>query len=179
MFGCCNTLFPSSCGFGSCCRCGRNAPLPTPIPPLPPMPTPPSPPQLRGLQLSLVGSSAGTITHGASVPFDALNVNNTVGVGYTPSSGVINVGRAGTYLVNWWVAVENAQATDGLAFALSLNGSDVQTSYSDIGGGQIYWTAIVPVSSVPATLSLVNRSGCEVTLVTAAGQAGLTVTQIA
>ena len=179
MFGCCNALFPSSCGFGSCCRCGRNAPLPTPIPPLPPMPTPPSPPQLRGLQISLVGSSGETIARGASVPFDALNVNNTVGVGYTPSSGVINVGRAGTYLVNWWVAVADEQTAEEIAFALSLNGSDVQTSYSDVGGGQIYGTAIVTVSSLPATLRLVNRSGDEVTLVTAAGQAGLTVTQFA
>ena len=113
------------------------------------------------------------------MPFDALNANNTIGVNYAPSSGSITVARAGTYLVNWWVAVENAQTATTLAFALSLNGSDVSTSYADVGGGQIYGTAIVNVTSIPATLSLVNRSGEEVTLVTAAGQAELTLVQLA
>ena len=131
------------------------------------------------MQLSLVGSSAGTVAHGANVAFDALDSNNTLSVSYTPGSGSIIIGRTGTYLVNWWVAMENAQSTESVAFALSLNGSDVATSYSDIGGGQIYGTAIVNVSSIPSTLSLINRSGNDVSLVTAAGQGGLTLTQLA
>ena len=131
------------------------------------------------MQLSLVGSSAGSVANGACVDFDALDSNNTLGVSYTSGSGKINVGRTGTYLVNWWVAIENAQSAETVAFAVSLNGSDVATSYSDIGGGQIYGTAIVNVSSIPSTLSLINRSGSDVSLVTAAGQAGLTLTQLA
>ena len=130
------------------------------------------------MQLSLVGCSSDTIANGANVLFDAVNSNNTLGVGYTPGSGVINLSRTGTYLVNWWVAVQGAEAEE-LAFAVSLNGSDVQTTYADIGVGEISGTAIVTVGSVPATLSLVNRSGAEATYVTASGQAGMTVTQLA
>ena len=149
--------------------------MPSPFPPV----TPPTTPELRGMQLSLVGSSAGSVEQGACVTFDALNFNNTLGVSYTPGSGKINIGRTGTYLVNWWVGVENSQSSEVVAFALSLNGSDVATSYSDIGGGQIYGTAIVNVTSIPATLTLVNRSGEAVTLVTAGGQGALTLTQLA
>ena len=134
---------------------------------------------LRGMQLSLVGSSGGSVAHGAGVAFDTVDSNNTLGVSYTSGSGSVNVGRTGTYLVNWWVAIENAQTAEMVAFALSLNGSDVATSYSDVGGGQIYGTAIVNVSSIPATLSLINRSGAAVTLATAGEQAGLTLTQLA
>ncbi len=131
------------------------------------------------MQLSLVGSSAGSIANGACVSFDALNSNNTLGVSYTTGSGQINIARTGTYLVNWWVATCGTQTADTVAFALSLNGSDLATSYSDTGGGQIYGTAIVNVTSIPATLTLVNRSGDAVTLATAAGQGGLTLTQLA
>ena len=132
---------------------------------------------LRGMQLSLTGSSAGSVATEGTVPFDTVDFNNTVGV--VSSHGTITIGKAGTYLVNWWVAMENAQAAESLSFALSLNGIDVQTSYADIGGGQIYGTAIVNVTGVPATLTLVNTSSAAVTLVTAAKQAGLTVTQFA
>ena len=177
MFGCCNRLFSSSCG---CNRCGNGCgatppPLPSPFPPV----TPPVTPQLRGMQLSLVGSSAEIVESASPVAFDALNFNNTLGISYLPGSGKITVGRTGTYLVNWWVAIENAQSAETVAFALSLNGSDVATSYSDTGGGQIYGTAIVSVGSIPATLTLVNRSGDAVTLATAAGQGSLSLTQLA
>jgi len=131
------------------------------------------------MQLSLVGSSAGSVGNGDCVAFDTINANNTLGVSYKAGSGIITLNSTGTYLVNWWIAIENAQSAESLAFALSLNGGDVQTSYSDIGGGQIYGTAIVTVNSISSTLSLVNRSGEAVTLVTAAGQGGLTLTQLA
>jgi len=177
MFGCCNTLFSSPFCRNRCF--GDFAPVPpAPSPSFPPV-TPPAPPLLRGMQLSLVGSSAGSIAQGDNVCFDAVDVNNTLGVSYAPGSGSVTVARTGTYLVNWWIAVENAQSAEMLAFALSLNGSDQQTVYSDIGGGQIFGSAIVTVSSLPATLSLVNRSSGEVTLATAAKQGGLTLAQLA
>ena len=177
MFGCCNNLFSSSCLCNRCC--GGFTPTPPPAPtPFPPV-TPPTPPQLRGMQLSLVGSSAGSVASGACVTFDTVDFDNALGVSYTSGSGQIAVGRTGTYLVNWWVGIESSQSAESVAFALSLNGSDVATSYSDTGGGQVYGTAIVNVTSIPATLTLVNRSGEAVTLATAGGQSSLTLTQLA
>lgn len=139
--------------------------------------TPPPVRQLRGMQLSLVGSSAGSVAADACVPFDTVDTNTTLGV--TQSGGTVTIGRVGTYLVNWWVGVENTQAAESVSFAVSVNASDVQTSSSDIGGGQIVGTAIVNVTSVPVTLQLVNRSASSVTYVTAGVQAGLTITQLA
>ena len=178
MFGCCNDLFSSCCRCGRGCGCNRGGtpvyPVPTPI--FPPV-VPPQPQRLRGMQLSLTGQSAGTLAEGAAVPFDTVNVNNTLGVSY--SQGVITISRTGTYLVNWWIAFENEQTAEKLSFATSTGGVDVQTSNVDIGGGQVYGTAIVNVTSVPTTLQLVNRSGDDITYATVGVQAGLTLTQLA
>ena len=175
MFGCCNPFFSSPCRCNSCC-CGRMSPAPAPI--FPPV-TPPPAPQLRGMQLSLEGSSGGTAAANASVPFDTVDANNTLGVSYTAGSGSVTIGRTGTYLVNWWVSIAGTQTAQSLAFAVSLNGSDVQTSYSDIGGGQVTGSAVVNVTSIPTTLQLINRSAAAVTYATAGVQAGLTLTQLA
>lgn len=172
MFGCCNSLF------SSCCRCGQRCGNPPPVPIYPPV-VPPAPPQLRGMQISLTGSSAGSVAQGGCVPFDTVDSNNTLGVSTTPGSGMITISRAGTYLVNWWIATENAQSAETMTIELSLNGAVVQTSCSDIGGGQVYGTAIVRVSSLPSVLKLTNVSGDAVTLVTADQQAGMTITQFA
>ena len=181
MFGCCNNLFSSCCRCGRGCGCNRGGgapvyPFPTPV--FPPV-TPPQPQRLRGMQLSLTGQSGGTLAVGALIPFDTINTNNTLGVSYAQGSGSIVISRAGTYLVNWWIALENAQPVERLSFATSASGVDVQTSYIDIGSGQIFGTAIVNVTSVPTTLQLVNRSDDTVTYASVRTQAGLTLTQLA
>lgn len=140
---------------------------------------PEDPPAFRGMQLALKGSSAGTVADDASVPFDTIESNDLLGVSCATGSGNVILNHTGTYLVNWWVAVENAQTAETLSFALELNGTPVQTSYSDIGGGQIFGTAVVQVGAIGSTLTLVNASGCAVTYVTATGQAGMTLTTVA
>jgi len=131
------------------------------------------------MQLALTNSSGGTVETGGAVEFDTVETNTLQGVSYAATTGTLTFNQVGTYLINWWVGIENAQAAEVLSFALSLNGTDVQTSYSDIGSGQMFGTAIVQVTSIGSTLSLMNRSGAAVTFVTAAGQGGLTVTQFA
>jgi len=150
--------------------------MPTP-PYFPPVTPPPAPPILRGMQLSLTTHSAGTVESGEAIPFNSIVANNTVGLSYAPTSGEVTFNCTGTYLVNWWVAIDNAQPQE-VAFSLQLNGNEVQTSYSDIGGGQIYGTAILPVSAIGSELSLVNASGGTITYATTKGQAGMTVTQV-
>ena len=181
MFGCCGF-------FRSCCRpvgCSGNLPpivppipVSTPIPVFPPL-VPVPEPELRGMQLALTDSSGGTVATNCAVEFDTVETNTLQGVSYAATTGTLTINQVGTYLINWWVGIENAQPAEVLAFALSLNGTDVQTSYSDIGSGQMFGTAIVQVTAIGSTLSLINRSGASVTFVTAEGQGGLTVTQFA
>lgn len=154
-------------------------PVPTPVIPVFPPITPETPPMLRGMQLALKGSSAGAVQDGAAVAFDTVESNDLLGVSCAAGSGNVILNHTGTYLVNWWVAVENAQTAETLSFALELNGAPVQTTYSDIGGGQIFGTAVVQVSAIGSTLTLVNTSGSAVTYVTAAGQAGMTLATVA
>ena len=202
MFGCCNNLFSTGCRCNRCNRCnqcsGNNGSgfLPTPIPIFPPLtPVTPQPRQLRGLQIALNGSSGGSIASGATVPFNTLVADTISDAAFVPANGTITLGRAGSYLVNWWVGMggislspeDEPESTsvsgDGNndvapAFGVALNGSTVSTAYAGAGAGQIFGTAIVNVTSVPSTLSLVNLSGSSVTYATAAGQAGLTVTAL-
>ena len=176
MFGCCGNLF---CRCGGCAPCFRPVSPVTPPPFFPPVTPPSAPRQLRGMQLSLRNHSAGTVASGGTILYDSVDSNSLLGVSYTSGSGAVTFSRTGNYLVNWWVSVENTQAAEILAFALQVNGTNVQVSYSDNGGGQVFGTAIVNVSSVGTVLELVNESGSAVTFATASKQSGMTITQFA
>ena len=157
------------------------------FPPLNP-PTPPA--RLRGTEVALTGSAGATIADGAPVPFNVLVSNNTLGVTFIPGSGSVTFGRAGTYLVNWWVALGEEIATQNgdqakgantaTAFSVKLNGSVVSSAYAGSGAAQISGSSLVTVSSVPSVMQLVNNTGCSLTFAAGtSGQAGLTVTQLA
>ncbi|GEM_PF-2319945 len=189
MFGCCNSLLGSSCRCACQRRClggGGSPTFPNPFPPVNPPVTPPvQPARLRGTEVLLTGASGGTLANGFPIPFNNLVSNNALGVTFTTSS--VTIARSGTYLVNWWVAleepveVENAAAGQnaGIAFSATLNGSVVSTSYAPGGTDQFSGTALVTVTNTPATLQIINNSGCNVVFGEAGAQAGMTVTQFA
>ena len=198
MFGCCNNLFSNSCRCNrcnSCNRCNGNTgvvPIPTPIfPPFPtPTPTPNPSVRLRGLQAALTDSAGDPVADGAAVPFNSLISDNTLGVTFLPGSGTFTFGRAGTYLVNWWMALGEGAAVSGAesstaangatAFSLTLNGTVVASAFAGAGAGQISGSALVTVSSVPSAMQLINDTGWGVTFAEGtARQAGVTVTQLA
>ena len=190
MFGCCNNLFSSTC---RCNRCSGNAtviPVPTPV--IPPVtPTPTGNLRLRGLEATLTAGSGGTVANGFPIPFNNLVSNNAIGASFV--TGAITLNRPGTYLVNWWVAMnatEDAEsandqtATVGqsdsqLSFSAALNGNIVSGSYAPCGTGQISGSTLVTVTNTPSTLQIVNSSGQNVLLASTTAQAGVTVTQLA
>ena len=197
MFGCCNSLFSSSCRCNRCNRCPGNTtvvPIPTPIfPPVTPLPTPtPSGSlRLRGLEATLTAGSGGTVANGFPIPFNDLVSNNAVGASFV--TGAITLTTPGTYLVNWWVATgseEDAATTEGqpattgqgnqqLSFSAALNGNIVSGSYAPCGTGQVSGSTLVSVTNTPSTLQIVNSSGQNVLLAQTTAQAGVTVTQLA
>ena len=199
MFGCCNNLFSSSCrchqGCNRSCGCGQNPIPPAPTPIFPPMPTPtpqPVTPQLRGLEATLTAGSGGTVANGFPIPFNDLISNNVLGASFV--TGAVTLTRPGTYLVNWWVALDpsdlsaadseeqtttNDQVTSELSFAVALNGDVLSGSYAPEGIGQMGGSAFVTVQSAPSALQIVNNSGENVLLAETTVQAGMTVTQLA
>ncbi|HCU56355.1 MAG TPA: hypothetical protein DIC18_03355 [Clostridiales bacterium] len=196
MFGCCNSLFSSSCRCRRCNGCGNSCggitPMPIPVPT--PIPTPPSPtpiPRLRGLEATLTAGSGGTVANGFPIPFNNLVSNNAIGANFV--TGAVTLTRPGTYLVNWWVATDidepNAatkdqaatvrQAGRQISFSVALNGSIVSGSYAPCWAGQVNGSSLVTVQSTPATLQIVNSSGQNVLLAQTTAQAGMTITQLA
>ena len=194
MFGCCNNLFSNTCRCNRCnrgnsCSCGGR-PTPLSLPVFPPLPIPtPTPPQLRGLQATLTAASGGTVADDFPIPFNNLISNNALGASFV--TGTVTLSRPGTYLVNWWVAPEIAVAAveaDGqgskavqtateISFAVSLNGQIISGSCAPVGTGQISGTALVTVTTTPATLQIVNDSGDGIVLAEVSAQAGLSITQ--
>ena len=190
MFGCCNSLFSNSCRC-SCCNgnsssCGSGGVTPSPVfPPLPP-PAPTPMPTLRGLEAAFTAGSGATVANGFPIPFDTLISNNAVGASF--STGAIVLNRPGTYLVNWWVATDNAdqavtetagQTGAELSFSAALDGSVIASAYAPTGTGQVSGAGLVTVKSTPATLQIVNNSGGNVVLAQTTEQAGVVVTQFA
>lgn len=134
---------------------------------------------LLGIETSLTGSSAGSIADDAPIAFDTVDLNNANGISYSATSGTYTFQNAGTYLVNWWVALQCTQTVTQIAFAVSVNGTDVSAAYADVGDGQVSGTALIQITSAPATVQLLNVSGGAVTLAAVAEQAGATILQIA
>lgn len=185
MFGCCNNLFSCS---NRCNRCGGQNVTPLPIPVFPPQPPTPTPqPRLRGMELLLTNSAGDALQNEGVVPFTTVVSNNLQGVTYVPDSGNITIGRAGTYLINWWVAlsegddsVATAGEDKGVAFSITVNGVTVSSAYAGGGTEQISGSSLVIIGSVPTTVRLVNESGCKVQFAEGTiGQAGMTITTVA
>ena len=136
------------------------------------------------MEVALTGAPGGTVPNGGAIPFNQLLSNTTLGGSFTPGVTGVTLNRAGTYLVNWWVAVDcdppvEKETEIEVGFSVNVNGSVVSTAYAGVGTGQIAGSAVVTVTSAPAVLSLVNASGISVSYADTASQAGMTVMQLA
>jgi hypothetical protein len=129
-----------------------------------------------GIQASLVGAGGGTIPDGTNVLFDTLN-NLGSGIDYDPVTGVFTVTERGDYNVAWWVATDGAGPATSVSFAVFVNGVPYSTASSPIVTGQISGDALVSLTMVPATISLVNVTGEDVFVPDIPVQAGIVIKQ--
>ncbi len=118
-----------------------------------------------------------TLLSGDPVPFNIAPISSG-SISYVPGSGEIIISEAGYYLVNWWVATDGAETSPTVTIDLELDGVLVSQASSPIVSGQVGGTAIVEVTTVPATLSLVNNMVETIFIPATLTQAGLTVTRI-
>lgn len=107
------------------------------------------------LQLEL--ETATTINSGENVLFD--NIAFTSGnITYNPVTGIITFLEAGRFSIDWWLATQSSQSTNGTSFALVSSQSDSLAGNSPLRTGEVYGAGIIEVVSAPVTLSLVNIS---------------------
>ncbi|MDF2885975.1 MAG: Collagen triple helix repeat protein, partial [Lacrimispora sp.] len=107
------------------------------------------------LQLELNG--AVSINAGDNVLFD--NVVFTSGnIDYNPATGIITFLEAGRFSIDWWLATQSSQSTNGTSFALVTSQADFLIGNSPLKTGEVYGAGIIEVVSAPVTLSLENIS---------------------
>ena len=68
------------------------------------------------LQLEL--NATTTVATGENVLFDTI-VYLSGGIAYDPTTGVITFTEAGRFVIDWWLATQSSQSTNGISFALS------------------------------------------------------------
>ena len=109
----------------------------------------------NALQIEL--NTATTVAAGANVLFDTI-VYSSGTISYNPATGVITFNEAGRYVLDWWLATQSSQSTNGTSFALSSSQGDFLEGNSPINTGEVYGIGIVDVIAAPVTVSLVNIS---------------------
>lgn len=65
-------------------------------------------------------------------------------------------------MINWWVATQASQSTNGATFVITSSQGDLHEGSSPIKTGEVYGTAIIIVEDAPVTLSLQNANDSEV-----------------
>ena len=134
---------------------------------------------LRGIEASLTNASGGTLPDSGAVLFNNTVSNNTIGGSYDSTTGTFTLTEPGTYLVNWWVALGDAQGTQALSFSLTANGTLARTAYTGANAGEINGTSLIAVGESPVSIQLVNNSGVPIQFAVSDVQSGATITQVA
>lgn len=127
------------------------------------------------LQISRI--APGTVPGGSAVLFDTVDSVSGV-VSYNVQTGLITIGKNGSYSVLWWAASQSSIGTEGVVFQLIPSEGRVQTGNSPSKSGEICGMGILDVTAAPVTLKLTNASGGPVYLASSVPvKAALTVRQ--
>ena len=78
---------------------------------------------MSNIALQIERVTAGTVASGNNVIFDSA-VYSAGNISYNAGTGVITFNEAGRYVINWWVATQASQSTNGTVFALSSSQGD-------------------------------------------------------
>lgn len=131
-----------------------------------------------GIQAQLTNDAAGTILDGDPILFNAvLNNANPAAITYDSATGIFTLHETGTYLVTWWVSVNRGLART-VTFSAVINGSTSIPATSPLITGQLSGTALVTVTTAPASISIVNQSGAFVLFIGAIPQANVTINRV-
>ncbi len=179
---CVNHLNNNACG-NCCCNymCYNCCPFPIciqgPTGPQGPQgiqgPTGPSS-QMDGIQVVL--DNGIEFDNNSNIIFNT--IQNTVGssINYDTITGNFTITEAGNYDVSWWIATGGAAASPIVAFSLQLDAVEVGATASSVTEGNVSGNALITVSTVPATLSLLNNSGDVVFIPTLPIEGSLVIT---
>ncbi len=112
---------------------------------------------MSNIALQIERLAAGTVATGDNVIFDS-TIYSSGNISYNTITGVITFNEAGRYVLDWWVATQSSQSSNGAVFALSSSQGDFLEGDSPIKTGEVVGIGIIEVVEAPVTVSLVNAS---------------------
>ena len=79
---------------------------------------------MSNIALQIERVSAGVVAANDNVIFENI-VFLTGNISYNTATGEITFNEPGRYVINWWVATQSTQATNGVVFALGSSHGDL------------------------------------------------------
>lgn len=134
--------------------------------------------ELSGIQAQQVGAEGTVLADGGNVIFDSLLNDQSDNISYDTATGVFTITAPGNYYVDWWVGTDGAGPGINVTFAVAVNGVEYSAASSPIVSGQLSGEALVTVTDVPTTITLVNASDNDVFVPTTPIQANIVITEV-
>ncbi|MDD4111236.1 MAG: hypothetical protein PHS54_06835 [Clostridia bacterium] len=136
---------------------------------------------VNAFQVQLQGSSGEVIADGANVIYGTtiLNATTNNAITYDSSTGVFTINERGVYYVSWWTNADGAEESTNIIFAAESGATSIAaSSVTPLITLQLNGQALFNITTTPATLSLVNRTGTSVSLGTSSVQADLIIIKL-
>ncbi|ENJ9656028.1 collagen-like protein, partial [Clostridium botulinum] len=127
--------------------------------------------------LQLQRTTSGTIPANTNVIFDNILLSTGSDISYNPGTGVVTINKTGIYYVDWWVSTQSSFSATYVSFAIKTSDNKTIQGESPIKVGQVVGNALLNVTTVPYSFSLIN-SNLDVSLaVNLTVKANLSVTE--
>ncbi|WP_341393223.1 hypothetical protein [Clostridium sporogenes] len=127
--------------------------------------------------LQLQRTTTGTIAANTNVIFDNTLLSTGSDISYNGGTGVVTITKTGIYYVDWWVTTQSSFSATYISFAIKTSDNKTIQGESPIKIGQVSGNALLNVTTVPYTFSLIN-SNLDVSLaVNPTVKANLSVTE--
>ena len=91
---------------------------------------------MSNIALQIERVSSGAVAVNANVIFENI-VFLSGNISYNTATGEITFNEPGRYVINWWVASQSTQATNGVVFALASSQGDLLEGNSPIKTGEV------------------------------------------
>jgi len=134
--------------------------------------------QMEALSVQMINSCSTTLLANDPIVFDEILFRDSAAMCCQEDTGVIELSRVGTYLIDWDVAIDCCKLTNFARFGVEVNGAVGATSVLPGTKGQLTGRAVVEVKTVPTRVRLLNDTGADVTLSGNSPCANLTVTTL-
>lgn len=128
----------------------------------------------RGIQLQRTASEL-TLDDNQPVIFNSIISSLNPNISYNQATGEISLSKAGNYFVSWSVQLGGSITAPMMRFGLQINSTQIIEASSDLLALQLSGQALIPVTAVPTTFTLLNISGGSVVYANAPVAADLIV----